>query len=80
VAYGTQGKVFSAVWSPDDALTLAAGGSTGKLQVWDIGVNYNVRKTLGNTLAETGKRFKEKMGGGIVGVTDDGGGDSEENE
>ena len=80
MSYGTQGKVFSAVWSPDDALTLAAGGSTGKLQVWDIGVNHNVRRTLGTTLARTGKGFKEKTGGGIVGVTDDGEGDSEENE
>lgn len=75
-----QGKVFSSVWSPDDALTLAAGGSAGKLQVWDIGINHNIRKTLGTRLAEAGKTFKEKAGGGIVGVADDGKGDSEDDE
>lgn len=69
--------MFSTVWSPDDALTLAAGGSAGKLQVWDTGVNHNVRKTLGNKLAEAGETFKEKVGGGVVGVADDGG-DSED--
>jgi len=37
------GKVFSTIWSPDDTLTLAAGGSAGKLQIWDIGANQNVR-------------------------------------
>jgi len=72
--------VFSTVWSPDDALTLAAGGSGGKLQVWDIGANHNVKKTLGAKLTETGKTFKEKAGGGIVSVADDGEGDSDDDE
>jgi len=72
--------VFSTVWSPDDALTLAAGGSAGKLQVWDIGANQNVRKTLGAKLSEAGKMLKEKEGGGVVGVTDDGEGDSDDDK
>jgi len=74
------GKVFSAIWSPDDALTLAAGGSAGKLHVWDIGANQNVRKTLGAKITEAGKILKEKAGGGVVGVADDGEGDSDDDE
>ena len=76
----TQGKVFSTVWSPDDPLTLAAGGSAGKLQVWDVGANHNVRRTLGTKLAEAGRTPKEKAGGGVVGVADDGEGDSDDEE
>lgn len=72
------GKVFSTVWSPDDPLTLAAGGSAGKLQVWDIGADQNVRKTLGAKLTEAGKSLREKTGGGVVGVVDDGEGDSDD--
>lgn len=70
--------MFSTVWSPDDALTLAAGGSAGKLQIWDIGTNQNVRKTLGVKLAGAGGALKEKVSGGVVGVTDDGEGDSDD--
>jgi periodic tryptophan protein 1 len=76
----SQGKVFSTIWSPDDALTLAAGGSAGKLQIWDAGANQNVRKTLGTKLTEMGKTWKEKAGGGIIGVADDGDGDSDDDE
>jgi len=66
------GKVFSTTWSPDDPLTLAAAGSHGKLQIWDIGANTGVRKTLGSKLAEAGKTLREKSGsGGIVGVASD---------
>ncbi|KAH9831545.1 transducin family protein/WD-40 repeat family protein [Rhodofomes roseus] len=65
------GKVFSTSWSPDDALTLAAAGSQGKLQVWDIGANAGARKALGSKLAEAGRMLKEKMGGGVVGVASD---------
>ncbi|KAH9064006.1 hypothetical protein EDB87DRAFT_1601812, partial [Lactarius vividus] len=39
------GLVFSAVWSPDDPLTLAAAGSKAKLQIWDVGANFGARKT-----------------------------------
>jgi periodic tryptophan protein 1 len=70
--------VFSTIWSPDDALTLAAGGSAGKLHVWEVGANQNVRKTLGAKIAEAGKILKEKAGGGVVGVADDGEGDSDD--
>lgn len=72
--------MFSVIWSPDDALTLAAGGSAGKLQVWDIGVNQNVRKTLGAKLAGASGVLKEKTGGGVIGVADDGEGDSDGDE
>lgn len=72
--------MFSAIWSPDDALTLAAGGSVGKLHVWDIGANQNVRKTLGVKIAEVVKTLKEKAGGGVVSVADDGEGDSDDDK
>ena len=74
----SKGKVFSTTWSPDDALTLAAGGSAGKLQVWDIGANQNVRKTLGIKLS--GRALKEKVGGGVISVADGGEGDSDDDE
>ncbi|KAF9778930.1 transducin family protein/WD-40 repeat family protein [Thelephora terrestris] len=74
------GKVFSTVWSPDDPLTLAAGGSAGQLQIWDIGANQNVRKTLSAKLTAAGKTLKEKESGGVVSVADDGDGDSDIDE
>ena len=43
-------------------------------------MNHSVRKTLGARLAEAGKTLKEKTGGGVVGVADDGEGDSEGDE
>ena len=72
--------MFSTVWSPDDPLSLAAGGSAGKLQIWDIGANQNVRKTLGARLTEAGRTLKEKESGGVVSVADDGEGDSDDGE
>lgn len=72
--------MFSTIWSPDDALTLAAGGSAGKLNVWDVGANQSVRKTLSAKFTETGKTLKETAGGGVVGVADDGEGDSDDGE
>jgi len=69
------GKLFSTVWSPDDPLTLAAAGSKAKLQVWDVGANYGVRKAFSSKLREAGKTLKEKeegQGGGVVGVASDG--------
>ncbi|EPT05519.1 hypothetical protein FOMPIDRAFT_1155298 [Fomitopsis schrenkii] len=65
------GKVFSTSWSPDDPLTLAAAGSQGKLQVWDISANGGARKALGPKLAEAGRNLKEKSGGGVIGVASD---------
>jgi len=72
------GKVFSTIWSPDDPLTLAAGGSVGKLQVWDIGTNQNVRNIMSTKVAETGKTLKEKGGDGVISVADDGEGDTDD--
>jgi len=77
------GKVFSTAWSPDDPLTLAAAGSQAKLQVWDIGTNAGVRKSLGPKLAEAGRISKEKSGGGVIGVAsddEDSSGDEEQDE
>ncbi|KAG6887455.1 hypothetical protein C0992_012197 [Termitomyces sp. T32_za158] len=67
------GKVFSAVFSPDDPLTLAAAGSKAKMQVWDVGANAGARKAFGNKLREAGKvlREKESNSGGLIGVVSD---------
>ncbi|KAF8907289.1 WD40-repeat-containing domain protein [Gymnopilus junonius] len=68
------GKVFSTVWSPDDPLTLAAAGSKAKLQIWDVGANFGVRKAFGAKLREAGKTLKEReegQGGGVIGVASD---------
>lgn len=63
--------MFSAVWSPDDPLTLAAAGSKAKLQIWDVGANFGARKAFGTRLAEAGRALKEKKSGGVIGVADD---------
>jgi len=63
--------VFSAVWSPDDPLTLAAAGSKAKLQIWDVGANFGARKVFGTRLSEAGRALKEKKNGGVIGVADD---------
>ncbi|EIN09961.1 WD40 repeat-like protein [Punctularia strigosozonata HHB-11173 SS5] len=67
------GKVFAASFSPDDPLTLAAAGSKAKLQIWDVGANFGVRKTFAQKLKQAGKELKEreKSSGGVVGVEDD---------
>lgn len=58
---------------------MAAAGSHGKLQIWDVGANTGVRKTLGSKLSEAGKILKEKESGGIIGVaSDDEGSDGDE--
>jgi periodic tryptophan protein 1 len=65
--------VFSAVWSPDDPLTLAAAGSKAKVQIWDVGANVGVRKAFDSKLREAGRALKEKehAQGGVIGVIDD---------
>lgn len=71
---GTQGKVFSTTWSPDDPLTLAAAGSKAKLQIWDVGANFGARKAFSSKLRDAGKALKEKAageGGGVIGVQSD---------
>ncbi|KAF9243446.1 transductin family protein/WD-40 repeat family protein [Melanogaster broomeanus] len=65
------GKVFSAVFSPDDPLTIAAAGSKAKLQIWDVAANFGARKAFASKLAEAGKVVKEKEGGGLVGLVSD---------
>ena len=68
----TQGKVFSAVFSPDDPLTVAAAGSKAKVQVWDVGANAGARRVFSGKLANAGKPLKEKEAGdGVVGLVDD---------
>jgi periodic tryptophan protein 1 len=67
----SKGEVFSAVWSPDDPLTLAAAGSKAKLQIWDVGTNFGARKVFGARLAEAGRALKEKKSGGVISVADD---------
>jgi periodic tryptophan protein 1 len=71
VLISSQGEVFSAVWSPDDPLTLAAAGSKAKLQIWDVGANFGARKIFGTRLAEAGRALKEKKSGGVISVADD---------
>jgi len=65
--------VFSAVFSPDDPLTLAAAGSKAKLQIWDVGANFGAKKAFGNKLVEAGRILKEKEAGsgGVIGVVSD---------
>lgn len=65
-----QGKVFSATFSPDDPLTIAAAGSKAKLQIWDAGTNFGTRKAFESKFRESGRELKEKSGGGVVGLVD----------
>ncbi|WFD28975.1 rRNA-processing protein [Malassezia nana] len=44
------GKLFTASFSPNDPLTVAAAGSAGKLHVWDTLSNAGVRRTFGDRL------------------------------
>jgi len=64
------GKVFALGWSPDDPLTLVAGGSKGQLQIWDVGQNLGVRRAFKTKLAQAGRELKEKQSE-VVGVTND---------
>ncbi|KAL5526494.1 PWP1 [Sanghuangporus sanghuang] len=70
------GKVFSASFSPDDPLTVAAAGSKAKLQIWDVGANVGVRKAFAQKLKEAGREVRQKEGGGVIGVVSDDEGDS----
>ncbi|KII85153.1 hypothetical protein PLICRDRAFT_166713 [Plicaturopsis crispa FD-325 SS-3] len=65
------GKVFSAVFSPDDPLTLAAAGSKAKVQIWDVGANLGARKAFGAKLAQAGRTLRERENGGVIGVASD---------
>ncbi|KIY69076.1 WD40 repeat-like protein [Cylindrobasidium torrendii FP15055 ss-10] len=74
------GKVFSVAFSPDDPLTVAAGGSKAKVQIWDVGANAGARKAFGSKLRAAGKvlRERENESGGVVGVASDAESDDEE--
>ncbi|KAF9519677.1 hypothetical protein BS47DRAFT_1374991 [Hydnum rufescens UP504] len=65
------GKVFSVTWSPDDPLTIAAGGSKAKLQIWEVGANMGARKAFKAKLAQAGRELREKTNEGVIGVVDD---------
>ncbi|KAF5337901.1 hypothetical protein D9758_013097 [Tetrapyrgos nigripes] len=76
------GKVFSTVWSPDDPLTVAAGGSKAKLQIWDVGSNFGARKAFAAKLKEAGRQLREREegSGGVVGLASDDESDEEEGD
>jgi periodic tryptophan protein 1 len=64
-------------------LTLAAAGSKAKLQIWDVGANFGVRKAFGTKLREAGRLLKEReegKGGGVIGVVDDDEASEDEND
>lgn len=65
-----QGKVFTASWSPDDTLTIAAAGSKGLLQIWDVSANAGARRSLGEKIQAAGRPLREREGDGLVGVVD----------
>ena len=65
-------------WSPDDPLTIAAAGSLGKMQVWDVGSNNSVRKTFSDRLPQ--REWREKENGGVVGLVNDAGDDTDDGE
>jgi len=62
------GKVFSVSWSPDDPLTLAAAGSLGKLQIWDIGAKQSLRTVYEGKLPQ--HEWKERTNDGVIGLED----------
>ncbi|KZV96541.1 transducin family protein/WD-40 repeat family protein [Exidia glandulosa HHB12029] len=68
------GKVFSATWSPDDPLVLAAAGSKAKLQVWDVAANSGARKVFESKLKAAGREVRDRGAGsgGVIGVASDG--------
>ncbi|KAJ8072283.1 rRNA-processing protein [Marasmius tenuissimus] len=79
------GKVFSTSFSPDDPLTLAAGGSKAKVQIWDVGANFGARKAFGPKIRAAGRELREreeKEGGnsGLIGVESDGEDEDEDGE
>ena len=72
--------MFSAVFSPDDPLTIAAAGSKARLQIWDVGTNAGARKAFASKFSEAGKVLKEKSGAGLVGLVSDDEESESENE
>lgn len=74
-----QGKVFSALFSPDDPTTLALAGSAARLQVWDAFASQGFRSVFGDRLraisSDAARLFREggarTRGQGLVGVGED---------
>ena len=54
-----QGKVFSAVFSPNDPFTITADSSKAKMQIWDVGSNESAWKTFGKKLAKASQTLRE---------------------
>lgn len=75
----SQGKVFSALFSPDDPTTLALAGSAARLQVWDAFASQGFRSVFGDRLraisSDAARLFREgggrSRGQGLVGVGED---------
>lgn len=72
------GKLFTAKFSPNDPLTLAAAGSAGQLQVFNALSNPAVRKTFAHTLRSLKDDLKVDLDGtepsrgdGIIRIQDD---------
>ena len=69
------GKVFSATFSPNDPFTIAAAGSSGKLQIWNALSNLGVRRTFADRLsAIDGVNIdgtEPARGDGVIGLDDD---------
>ncbi|KAG8917616.1 hypothetical protein FRC01_002328 [Tulasnella sp. 417] len=72
------GKVFSVTWSPDDPLTLAAAGSEGKLQIWDVAAKSGVKEALGDKLPRREWKQRDSDVIGLVNDAEDDSGDEEE--
>ncbi|WFD36909.1 rRNA-processing protein [Malassezia cuniculi] len=86
------GKVFTASFSPNDPLTVAAAGSSGRLGVWDMLSNAGVRRTFGDRLRNLASYSAhhgdaaatevdlsdERPRAGVVGVEDDAESDEDE--
>ncbi|PWN20803.1 WD40 repeat-like protein [Microstroma glucosiphilum] len=54
------GKIFTASFSPDEPLTIAAGGSGGEVKVWDALAAKGVAGVFGARIREWAKRTGEK--------------------
>ncbi|KAL4399718.1 rRNA-processing protein [Malassezia pachydermatis] len=88
------GKIFTASFSPNDPLTVAAAGSGGKLHIWDTLSNPGMRRSFGDRLrrmdtyasrhaaavASVDLDQAESRGAGDVQVDDDAESDEDEDE
>lgn len=70
-------------FSPDDPLLLAAGGSTGRLQLWDTTATLGIKAAFGERLAQNGITLADdhkRENGGMISVQDDGDDEDEDDE